>query len=413
MTATLASANLASPLRPLAETAALFRQECSALDHLIEELYRDVEQLREELVKKSDDIEEGRRKLAERGRQLAEQRKESGRLVGLLEQQETRAAETLNEVKSLRDQLAREREESQQREAARTAFLEQKLRSIEGERDQLRHELNVLQATAAASNSSGGAPAESLAPLLSELGEMRRQLGETQAPLLSELGEMRRQLGQTQAPLLSELGEMRRQFGETQAPLLSELGEMRRQFGETQNQIGQQHAQFSETRSALDQTQAQLAEARTQLAAAIERSTAAVEAQVALVAAQPAAGQPADEQTVARFNGLERERLELESELELVRTRATELQELVNQQRRELVEQRADVTTELRLLRELVEQRGSTRAAVEYEPEEEPALVGASSRGGSDGPPADPVVSSVMAQFARLQKDVAQRRKKK
>lgn len=342
MSATLASVNLAEPLRPLAETAAQFRQECSALDHLIEELFRDVEQLREELAKKGDEIEEGRRKLAERGRMLAEQRKESGRLVSLLEQQESRSGETLTEVKTLREQIAREREESREREAARAAFLEQKLKTAEGERDQLRHELNVLQATAAASGGSAVGP-ESLAPLLSELGEMRRQLGETQA----------------------------------------------------------QHGQ----------TQAQLAEARTQLAEAIARQAAAVEAQMALAIANPGSGQPADEQTQARFSGLEKERLELESELELVRTRATELQEVVNQQRRELVEQRADVTTELRLLRELVEQRGTRSGPVEYEPEEEPALVGAA-RGG-DGPPADPVVSSVMAQFARLQKDVAQRRKKK
>src|SRR5262245_34815700 len=155
VSATLASANLAAPLRPLAETAAQFRQECTALDHLIEELFRDVEQLREELVRKGDEIEEGRRKLAERGRLLAEQRKESGRLVSLLEQQESRAGETLTEVKTLREQVAREREESQQREATRNAFVEQKLRAIESERDQLKHELHVLQATAAASGGSG------------------------------------------------------------------------------------------------------------------------------------------------------------------------------------------------------------------------------------------------------------------
>jgi len=332
VSATLASANLAPPLRPLVETAAMFRQECTALDHLIEELYRDVEQLREELVRKSDEIEEGRRKLADRGRQLAEQRKEGGRLMALLEQQESRAGETLTEVKSLREQLAREREESAQREATRTAFLEQKMRAAETERDQLRHELNVLQATAAASGGAGGGSVESLAPLLSELGEMRRQVSETQA-----------------------------------------------QLGQTQTQLG---------------------EARTQLGEAIERSVAAAAAQSPLV--QAGGGAP------------DRERLELESELELVRTRATELQEVVNQQRRELVEQRADVTTELRLLRELVEQRGGTRGTSSYEPEEEPALVGTVSRSeASSGAPADPVVSSVMAQFARLQKDVAQRRKKK
>jgi hypothetical protein len=122
-------------------------------------------------------------------------------------------------------------------------------------------------------------------------------------------------------------------------------------------------------------------------------------------------GQPADEATLGRLAGLERERVELESELELVRTRATELQEVVNQQRRELVEQRADVTTELRLLRELVEQR-QAQTAEEYVPDDD-ALVGAASRGEAIGSTPDPVVSSVMAQFARLQKDVAQRRKKK
>jgi hypothetical protein len=50
----------------------------------------------------------------------------------------------------------------------------------------------------------------------------------------------------------------------------------------------------------------------------------------------------------------------------------------------------------------------------EYEPEEEAALVGATAQSAEPGGCApDPVVSSVMAQFARLQKDVAQRRKKK
>jgi hypothetical protein len=158
--------------------------------------------------------------------------------------------------------------------------------------------------------------------------------------------------------------------------LVAELGEMRRQLVDTQ----------------------------TQLATAIER---AAQTPPVVVTGD---GQPADAATAARLSSLEHERVELESELELVRTRATELQEVVNQQRRELVEQRADVTTELRLLRELVEQRPAA-AHEEYEPDED-ALV-AASRSDAMGASPDPVVSSVMAQFARLQKDVAQRRKKK
>ncbi len=367
------------PLRPLAETAALFRQECTALDHLVEELYRDVEQLRDELVRKCDEIEDGRKKLAERGRQLADQRKESGRLIHLLEQQETRLTEAVTEIKSLGEQSTREREESRERESSRFAFVEQKLRSAEAERDQLRHEVNVLQATAAASGENAGS-GESLAPLMTELGDMRRQLSETQA----QLADARTQLS----------GEIERSAASA-APasdalpaVMDELGHMRRQLDETQNQLGEAHTQLTE---------------------AIERATAAAQASVHVVASGE--GQPADAETAARLAAIERERVELESELELVRTRATELQEVVNQQRRELVEQRADITTELRLLRELVEKRRE-HVEAEYESDDE-VLVGSSSRGESMSSSPDPVVSSVMAQFARLQKDVAQRRKKK
>jgi chromosome segregation ATPase len=374
VTATLTNQHVAAPLRPLAETAALFRQECTALDQLVEELYHDLEQLRGELVRKGDDLEEGRKKLAERGRQLAEQRKEGGRLVSLLEQQEARLGEALIEIKGLREQSSREREEAKEREGARLAFLEQKLRAAEAEREQLRHELSVLQATAAAQAGGNGSAlsVDTMAPLLSELGELRRLVTET----LGSPGDGPAQSADTFAPLLAELGEMRNQLSETQA-----------QLGNTQTQLG------------------------LELSGAIERAAAAAaQAPPVIVSGDRA---PADEETLARLAGIERERVELESELELVRTRATELQEVVNQQRRELVEQRADVTTELRLLRELVEQRRE-RMVEAYEPEEDDSLVAAGSRGGDSGGSApDPVVSSVMAQFARLQKDVAQRRKKK
>jgi len=321
VSATSSYQNVATPLRPLAETAALFRQECSALDHLVEDLYRDVEQLRDELVRKGDELEDSRRRLAERGSQLTDQRKDNNRLLELLEQQEKRLGEALTELKSLREQSKHEREESKERESARFAFLEQKLRAAESERDQMRHEVNVLQATAAKSGSKGNN--EALAPLMAELGDMKRQLSDTQA---------------------------------------------------------------------------QLGDARTQLAAAIQQSASSSHSAT----------------IVAGSDGqFDRERVELESELELVRTRATELQEVVNQQRRELVEQRADVTTELRLLREMVEQRKQVGEVYEHDEEPLVAASHAASHNEPVGSAPDPVVSSVMAQFARLQKDVAQRRKKK
>ena len=410
--------NVAVPLRPLAETAAQFRQECSALDHLVEELFRDIERLRDEVLQKSDEVEEGRRKLSERGRLLADQRKETNRLVSLLEQQEVRIAEALAEIKSLREQSAHDRDEDHQRESARFTLLEQQLRAAEGERDQLRHEVNVLQATAAASGGGSGS-ADSLAPLMAEFGDMRRQLSETQ----SQLADARTQIASAIEKSATAAAPSQ---PDVLSPLMAELGDMRRQVTETQTQLADAKKQLSAAieKSAaaspaasdhvpplmaeLAQMRQELAETKFQLADAIQQAAAAVaQAPASVVASQ--ASQP-DKETAARVSTLEHERVELEAELELVRTRATELQEVVNQQRRELVEQRADVTTELRLLRELVESR--PQPAPEFESDED-TLVGASVRGEPIASTPDPVVSSVMAQFARLQKDVAQRRKKK
>lgn len=301
------------------------------MDQLTETLLAETDQLRSELEYRANELEDGRRRLAERGRQLAEQRKETGRLTHLLEQQDVNLGEALQQLKGLREQIDRERDESRLREDQRVAGLEQRLRECEAERDEMRHQLQVLQASASAGTGGG----ESLAPLLSELGDLRRQSAET-------------------------------------------------------------HAELAQTRS--------------QLSEAIERAAAARPT----YAAEPGDVTPLTGEGQQRLSELERERPELEAELELVRTRAAELQETVNAQRRELTEQRSEFAAELRSLRELVEQNADRFSRPAEEPGEL-VLAGPSGRAISepDEAPADPVISSVMAQFARLQKDVAQRRKKK
>ncbi len=323
--------SLTEAVRPLEQTAAEFRQECQALDQLSETLLAETEQLRQELDHRANELEEGRRRLAERGRQLAEQRKETGRLTHLLEQQDSHLSEALQQLKALREQIDRERDEARQREEQQVSSLEQRLRESESQRDEFRHQLQVLQASASAGTGGG----EALVPLLSELGDLRRQ--------------------------------------------------------------------SSETHTELTQTRAQLSEA-------IERAASA--RPVAIVSSGD--GTPLEGDAQSRLSALERERPELEAELELVRTRAAELQETVNTQRRELTEQRGELASELRLLRELVEQNADRFAR---SAEDSGDLVCASTDGrgpaDADEATADPVISSVMAQFARLQKDVAQRRKKK
>ena len=133
---------------------------------------------------------------------------------------------------------------------------------------------------------------------------------------------------------------------------------------------------------------------------------------------------------------LVQERRDLESELELVRGRAAELHDTVQQQAGELSELRQLAGEELRAVRQWADRQpsapqaafqetqpaliGTQPAPVESQPapvESQPAPVESQTTAATgipislDQTTSDPVVRSVMAQFARLQQDVAQRRR--
>jgi len=107
---------------------------------------------------------------------------------------------------------------------------------------------------------------------------------------------------------------------------------------------------------------------------------------------------------------LERERAELEAELEAVRGRAAEMAESLAEQKRLLAQQQVEWAREFNRMRCLLEGMsgrlaeglaGAVAGNVEPAPGAAPAAA----------PPAgDPVLDSVLAQFAMLQKDVARRR---
>jgi DNA repair exonuclease SbcCD ATPase subunit len=206
-------------------------------------------------------------------------------------------------------------------------------------------------------------------------------------PLLSELADLRRHVDAIPAQVGSNSGGN----GEGAAPLLRELAELKRNLEQT----------------------------RSELSGAIDRAAASRSD----LSAVSASGSP---ETSERFLAMEKERAELEAELELVRTRAQELQETVAQQKRELADSRDDLQAEMKLLRQLVEQQSDLLAGSGDERRDSLTLTHPNTRTGPamtlvrpqpahvDEAPSgsDPVVSSVMAQFARLQKDVAQRRQK-
>jgi SMC interacting uncharacterized protein involved in chromosome segregation len=387
--ASLATGTLAASWRPIEMAAAELRNECTALDQLVQELFSDLDRVRSELELKADEVEEGRRRLAERGRQLADQRKEAGRMSQQLEQQDAQLREALGELRALREQLDRERQAHNERDQQQWQSLEQRCAQIEAERDDLRRQLETARAQVA-----GG---DAVTPLLSEFALLRQQFEAIQSqpaatappvdisPLADELAELRRSLESLQAASQSNGGAS---SAEAVAPLFSELAQLREQVDHT----------------------------RSELAGAIDRAAAVRgDAILAAVGDSPEATE--------RFSVLTQERAELEAELELVRTRALELQETVAQQKRELSGQRDELQAELKLLRQLIEQQSDLMASAERPDATNLTLTRTGPPVSLPRPaarpaeeecatPADPVVSSVMAQFARLQKDVSQRRQK-
>jgi chromosome segregation ATPase len=130
------------------------------------------------------------------------------------------------------------------------------------------------------------------------------------------------------------------------------------------------------------------------------------------LAASPLAGDSGGAPRQA--SDLELERAALVAELEQVRARAAELHETLLEQQQEHAEQNARLAGEIQSLRQWIERNAEMRdtssreSAVELQ-----ELDNASSGIPAPAGGADPVVSSVMAQFAQLQRDVAKRRKRK
>jgi chromosome segregation ATPase len=200
-----------------------------------------------------------------------------------------------------------------------------------------------------------------------------------------------------------ELAEEKQENSELNKLIESQQTLLEQAIAELQSFRRQSSEESAELKRQLVVTQSQLGDTRTQLHEAIARAAEAA-GQLSVAKSGPP---PMTEDTRARLTKLEHERRDLEEENKLLRARATALQETVNKQRRELTEQQTEISTELKQLRELLAEREHELQNIDHQP-----VTIVSPAAESPAEP-DPVVSSVMAQFARLQKDVAQRRKKK
>ena len=113
---------------------------------------------------------------------------------------------------------------------------------------------------------------------------------------------------------------------------------------------------------------------------------------------------PVNDQTVKQIDGLERQRGELEAELELVRIRAAELEQALDEEKRSAREQQSQLGREMVHLRELLE-RQAAQLSRYCEAQAHAAAGDAPVRRDEAGQAADPVMGSVMSQFELLQKD--------
>ncbi|MDZ4821388.1 MAG: hypothetical protein SGJ20_20695 [Planctomycetota bacterium] len=141
--------------------------------------------------------------------------------------------------------------------------------------------------------------------------------------------------------------------------------------------------------------------------------------------------QPSAEQT-GQILDLERERVQLETELESVRQRCLEMSETITEQKRQLAEERAEWTAEFRQLRKILDKQsqvlstrleagpanGGTASLYGNGHPAEATSNGASNRANGENQhavpvgavEADPVLGSVISQFQMLQRDAARRR---
>lgn len=112
----------------------------------------------------------------------------------------------------------------------------------------------------------------------------------------------------------------------------------------------------------------------------------------------------------------EDELVELEDELARVRSRAAELTATVDRQQREIAAERAEWSTELKSMRSLLERQSGTlpSRAVAVDESLSSTSVGTNTVVRETAPPrslgTEKVVDSVLAQFAKLQRDINRRR---
>lgn len=455
----------ASLLQPFHETAQELASGCAQYEQALSDLFSDVDRMRAELEVHLQSVLreqcELRTRQADQSAKDQDDTADAQHLRSELEDRDRRLSQALDDLQAVREELERERHEAHEQSAAAATSgvdseqlqgLQEALASAHAERDALLSERDTWRQRAEQTRSEQD---ENLARLEQELTDVRTaliardneceaaqselqatrtQLTEVDAQLVdarAQLADTREQLANSQGQLADsrgqfvvaqgELADARKQLTDTQdlhVAARSQLAEFEAQVAETQKQLAEAQRQADEARNQLADSQSDCVDTRKRLAAA-QRQMAELESQLTELRSQlensqrvavPTSPEPVDSSTLATMT---QEREALEAELELVRSQAAELHETVRQQQHEMVTQKSELGGELQQLRRLVEKQADLIADRAVSTGRETVTQTVAATPGNMSLPNDPVVNSVMAQFAKLQKDVAQRRRRK
>jgi hypothetical protein len=456
MPASNAALNMASRWQPVSECFAKVRTEFSGLANCAESVLGEVEAIHRELVERARDLAHLEQRLADREAQLTEQRTERARLMSQFEQQEAHLRDAVEEVRRLREELAlREPPQSLAADSARLV-LEEARQTWDRERSEVLERLNALtlmQQTGTSDSSAITAFCQELSEIREIVEGSRQETRDVLATNRNELLGQMAAIAKSSEPAtdsLSHFDDLRGQLQElagqvaawqresrdntAREELLQRLDELRaaqQTVPEDSPLLDLILQQLTETRSLVEGVRsaadveapdydAMIHELRSELSEMRIATEKVVEHSASSAAEKETAAQlRAETQLLRRLADAareqaqrqEQERALVEAELDRLRTQSAQWRHDLEQEMVRHQEEERLWRDELQELRQTVQQAARSMADSSV-----PSTVAGPERPGEKvsgdppPPPADAVSNSLMAQFAKLQKDSARRR---
>jgi hypothetical protein len=452
MSASIATFDLATKWRPIAEAFAMFQNECGSLVQCADSVFGEVDSIRGELAARARELQRLEEQLVLREGQLAEQRTDFARLSSQFDQQAARLAETTAELASLREEFAnRAPPATLAADTARLA-LEQAGQSWHRDRTEILERLNgltIMQQTGSSDKDAvqsfchelteiheliGSSHAQTRAALETQLAHfdarmqtLRESAGaerasdEALSKLSDSLAELRAGLAQLHTQAASTTNESHAELIQR----LEALAENNRPTEQPSPLLGEILQKLTETRESLDSVRKQATQQTEIHELVVGELKAEIEQlRVALKEAPPPAASSVTEEAISSLRAeidaqrqlaeearqhaqkQETERAVLEAELDRVRTQSAQWRLQHEQEQAHHHEEEQRWHEDLQDLRQLVRQATSAMGS-----SVQPAAADAvAAKAGESQEQPDVVANSLFAQFAKLQKDSARRR---